>query len=77
MSTVGNWIDRMFNQHKLVRRVLVLWAPSLITVVTLVLFVFGDWTKITGPVAIAYGSVTALLATVIGLYMWSRNKEDK
>ena len=74
---MSDYIDRLFNKHKLVRRTLVFWAPTLITIVTFALFVVGDWKEITAPVAIAYGSLTALLATVITLYMWSRNKDDE
>lgn len=76
MSKIGDWVDHLFNQHKLVRRFLVFWATGLITVVTLHLFVYGDWKEITGAVATAYASVTALLTAVLGLYQWSRNKES-
>jgi predicted metal-binding membrane protein len=75
MSKIGKWIDRLFNQHKFVRRGLVLWAIFLITLVTLA--VFEDVTKITPAVVSALGAITALLTVVLGLYQWSRNKEDK
>ncbi len=75
MSKVGVFIDRLFNTHKVVRRSLVFWAMILITVVTLL--VFHDLEKITTPVASAFGLVTGLLATVLGMYQWSRNKDGE
>jgi len=75
MSAVGDWIDRLFNKHKFVRRGLVLWAVCLITFVTITIFLQLD--KITAPVASALGTITALLTVVLGLYQWSRDREDK
>ncbi len=75
MSKFGEWIDCLFNQHKAVRRGLVLWAVCLITFVTII--VFWEFDKITAPVASAYATVTALLTVVLGLYQWSRDKEKK
>jgi len=75
VSSLGDWIDRLFNQHKVVRRSLVYWAIGLITFVTIV--VFHDLEKITTPVASAFGLVIGLLATVLGLYQWSRNKDGE
>lgn len=64
----------LIEDHKAIRRLLVCWAASLITWVTYQLFV--DPTKITGPSAAAYASVTALLTAAIGLYQVTRAKED-
>ncbi len=75
MSKFGEWVDRLFNQHKAVRRGLVLWAVCLITFVTLIIFL--KFEKITVPIASAYATVTALLTVVLGLYQWSRDKEKK
>ena len=75
VEKILNWVDRLFNEHKLVRRGLVVWAIWLITVITLL--VFADMDKITAPVAAALASITALLTVVVGLYQWSRDKEDK
>ena len=75
MSGFLNWIDDLFNKHKFVRRALVLWAIYLITMVTFI--VFEDVTKITPAVVTALGTITALLTAVLGLYQWSRNKEDE
>jgi len=69
------WIDDLFEKHKIVRRLLVLWAVILITVV--VIWVFDDLTLITAPVASALGIVTGILATVIGFYQWSRGRDTE
>lgn len=65
--------DRLFNEQKLVRRLLVLWAVCLITWVTLQ--VFADLKLVTAPVASALATVTALLTVVVGFYQWSRGRE--
>lgn len=69
------WIDRLFNQHKLIRRLTVLWAIGLITWVTVQ--VFSELASMTSAVVSALGLIIGLLATAIGLYQWSRNREDK
>jgi len=68
-----DWIDRLFNQYKLVRRLLMLWAVLLITYV--VVRVFDDVILISAATASALGIVVGLLASVISFYMWSRNEE--
>lgn len=65
--------DRLFNEQKLVRRLLVLWAVCLITWVTL--RVFADVTLITAAAATALATITALLTVVIGFYQWSRGQD--
>jgi len=71
---MGEWFDHLFNQHKLVRRLLVIWAVLLITWV--VVQVFSDLTLITAAVATALGMITAILSVVIGHYQWSRGQDD-
>lgn len=75
MTDTNSWIGRLFNQHKLVRRLLVLWAICLITTVTFK--VFNNISEITPAVSAALGTITALLTVVVGLYQWSRTREDK
>lgn len=70
MSSVGRWVDRLFNKHKFVRRVMVFWAMSLITWVIWV--VFDGPNEITGHVVTALSIVVGLLATVLGFYKWQR-----
>ena len=67
------FIDRLFNQHKLVRRGLVVWAVTTIGWTTSIMF--ADISLITNPAAAAYASNTALLAVVLGLYQWSRGRD--
>lgn len=60
-------------QHKLIRRLAVIWAACLITFA--VIRTFEDLTQITTPVVAALTAVIGILATVIGFYQHSRNKE--
>lgn len=75
MSSVGKWIERLFNEHMLVRRVMVFWAMSLITWV--ILTVFTDLDKISGNVVTAMSLVVGLLATVIGFYNYQRRLDQQ
>lgn len=69
------WVDRLFNRHKFVRRLLVLWAASLITWV--IFRVFTDLTLITTPVVSAMSIVVGLLATAIGFYNYQRRMDER
>jgi len=68
-----SFFERLFNQYKLVRRLLMLWAVLLITYV--VVRVFDDIILISAATVSALGIVVGLLASVISFYMWSRNEE--
>ena len=68
-----SFFDRLFNQYKLVRRLLMLWAVLLITYV--VVRVFDDIILISAATVSALGVVVGILASVISFYMWSRNEE--
>jgi len=68
-----NWIDRLFNKHKFMRRLLMFWAIALIT--WTVGREFRDLSEITAASVSALGVVTAILGTVIGLYQWSRDRD--
>jgi len=57
------WLERLFNQHKLVRRSCLLWAMSLTTWAT-----FHADTLETGE----FVAVVGLVSTAIGLYQWDR-----
>jgi di/tricarboxylate transporter len=59
--------------HQLIRRLLLLWAVIIITLVTYI--VFTDPPNVPSGTATAYGIVVGLLATVIGLYKWSRDRD--
>ena len=65
----------LVEKHKLVRRSVLIWAVWLITYVTL--RVFGETPPVISEfTATAFGIVTAILATAIGFYKWSRHKEN-
>lgn len=73
---VLRFFDRLVEDHKLIRRTLVVWAAGLITVVTYdILDVLGKMDELTTPVVSFYLGVTALLTTVIGFYQWARERE--
>jgi len=63
-------IDRLFNQHKLVRRVVVAWALWLITLVVL-RFVSLMSTIDTATVS-GVGTIVGILTTVLAFYIKSR-----
>ena len=73
MSSVGKWIERLFNEHMLVRRLLVFWAASLITWV--IITVFTNLDQINGHVVTALSIVVGLLATAIAFYKWQRAQD--
>jgi membrane associated rhomboid family serine protease len=68
-----NWVDRLFNEHQLVRRLLVVWAIFLITWV--VVQVFSDLGAINAAVASALATVSGILSMVIVHYQWSRGRD--
>lgn len=75
IKTPAAFAGKLVNEHKGVRRGLVLWAVWLITHVTL--RVFQQPALITTPEVAAYTVAVGILATVLGFYMQGRNKEDK
>ena len=75
MSSVGQWVDRLFNKHKLVRRLLVFWAASLITWV--IVTVFTNLDLVTGNVVTALSIVVGLLTTAIGFYNYQRKLDER
>lgn len=62
-------------EHKLFRRLTLVWAAWLITWVTF--RVFGRPYEVTGHTATALGIIVGILATAIGFYKWSRHTEDR
>ena len=67
-------IDRLFNQHKLVRRVVVAWALWLITLVVL-RFVSLMSTIDTATVS-GVGTIVGILTTVLAFYIKSRQLDS-
>jgi hypothetical protein len=68
------FIGRIVEEHKGIRRFLVIWAVCLITWVTW--HVFKRPSEITMNEAAAYATTAAILGTVLGLYQVNRGKED-
>lgn len=60
------WLDRLFNQHKFVRRFCLLWAMGLTTWAT-----FNAGELETGE----FVAVVGLVSTAIGFYQWARGKD--
>ena len=70
MKNFSEWIDRLFNQYRFVRRFMLFWIVGLLSLVTYQIF----WnTK--GELSTEYIALTGLLTVVIGLYQWIRSKE--
>lgn len=72
-------LNKAFNEHKMARRLLLLWAVWLITVVTFRVFPTDNRVvpDIPSGTATVFSIVVGLLATAIGFYQWSRSREDK
>lgn len=77
LTAIGELVECLFEKHKLVRRSLVYWAATIITLATYA--IFKEPTSITAASATALATVTGVLTAVIGFYQWDRNKdgEDK
>ena len=68
-----DWIDRLFNQYMLVRRLLVLWAVALITYAVVKTMTMEG---VSGEQIVSLTKVIiGLLAIVIGFYRWSRMRD--
>jgi hypothetical protein len=74
MNKFWEFIETLFEDHKLVRRVLVIWAIWLIT--TVVLTVTDKITTIDTPTAAMVSTIVGILATVTAFYIKSRELDD-
>lgn len=70
------FFDRIFNHHKAVRRLTLVWACWLITVVVLRVTREDLLTELNGYVISIVTAVIGILSTVIGFYQWSRRRDD-
>jgi hypothetical protein len=70
------WVARLFNEHLLVRRLTLVWACWLITVVVLRVTEPAVLEKITASVASVVAAVIGILATVIAFYQHHRSKSN-
>ena len=73
MSSFIENIKAACNQHKLVRRLLLLWAMVMITI-TLERF-WDNLASFANPTTVVL-AVIGLLSIVLGFYQWSRDKDD-
>lgn len=71
-----SWIERLIEQHKLVRRLTLAWACVLITLVVLRVTTPEALPHVTAAVASVVVAVIGILTTVIGLYQWHRHRDD-
>lgn len=67
MQKIGDWFDRLFNQHMFVRRMSVVWAICLITWATVTAL---SMEEVNEHVASIVKTISLLLTPVIALYKW-------
>jgi len=67
-----DWVNRLFNQYKFMRRFMLFWIVVLLTFVTYRVF----W-QTEGELSSEYMALTGLLTIVVGLYQWLREREDR
>jgi len=67
--------EKLVNENKLIRRLALLWAVVLITIV--IVWTWLHPPNISGSTATALGVVVGLLSSVIGFYQWSRRQDDE
>jgi putative flippase GtrA len=72
---LGKLIECLFEKHKFVRRFLVGWSATIITLATYA--IFKEPTTITAASATALATVTGILTVVIGFYQWDRTKDGE
>jgi len=73
LKELGELVECLFERHKFVRRSLVYWAATIITLATYAIFKTPE--AITTASAAALATVTGVLTVVIGFYQWDRNKD--
>lgn len=73
--SVIDFILYLIEQHKLVRRLVLLWACVIITIAVLRYTDPEVIGQITGPAATVFVAIIGILATVIGFYQHNRQKD--
>ena len=75
LSEWGRILECLFEKHKFVRRFLVGWAATIITLATYAIFKSPE--TITAASATALATVTGVLTAVISFYQYDRNKDGE
>ena len=70
-------IDRLANKQRLFRRIVLLWACWLITVVALRATEPEVLSSVTTAGGVIVTGVIGILTTVIGFYQWHRQKNER
>lgn len=71
------WLKRLFEEHKFARRSSLYIAWGLIGYATLQVYEPEIMAATNASPQAIYATTVGLMATVIGFYQWSRNKDDK
>ena len=59
----GAWVERLFKEHKFMRRFTMFWSMGLVTYVVIARPEMGG---------VQFAAVVGLVATSIGLYQWDK-----
>jgi len=74
LSRFGNWVECLFEEHKLVRRSLVFWA--IFEINRLVTHIIHITTEVNAAVASVVGAIVGILSTVLVFYIRSRELDN-
>lgn len=69
-------LDRLANRQRLFRRLVLIWACVLVTIVSLRATEPEALQGMTGPAASVVVAVIGILATVIAFYQWHRKADE-
>ena len=70
-------INRLINNQKLFRRIVLIWAMTILTIWSCFLMDVSLLVNIGAAGATVVTAVFGILTTVIGFYQWHRNKDDE
>ena len=77
MGRLMAWLGRQINGNRLFRRLVLMWACWLVTVVALRATEADVLKTATGAAGVIVTAIIGILATVIGFYQWHRQKDDE
>ena len=70
-------INRLMNNQKLFRRIVLIWAMTILNIWSCFLMDVSLLISIGAAGATVVTAVFGILTTVIGFYQWHRNKDDE